>query len=186
MRCLKAWQVFYYLNLPQLLEMTENNTCEQTHIENKSPIQNCCGSLQYGFEFWQNESTLPVKAVDPPRASLFVTVSGCCIHARALSLSLSGPSLICSPGSPLTEHQPPLYCQTDRRGWAFLETYLRWRFCCQPVLDVCSPAVCLPINLNTRLGGKRANRAAVSSLQWAASSVMKAGENTAISEQFPK
>lgn len=49
-----GWRIFYYyLNLPQLLEMTENNTCEQPHIQNKSPIQNCCSSLQYGFEFWQ-------------------------------------------------------------------------------------------------------------------------------------
>lgn len=40
---------FYYLNLPQLLEMTQN----QSHIQNKSPIQNCCSPLQYGFEFWQ-------------------------------------------------------------------------------------------------------------------------------------
>lgn len=51
---LKSQTVFLnYLNLPQLLEMTENNTCAQPPIQNKSPIQKCYGSLQYGFEFWQ-------------------------------------------------------------------------------------------------------------------------------------
>lgn len=70
MRCLKAMQVFFFffhsfclflslflsfffLILPQLLEMTENNTCEQQYIQNKSPIRDCCGWLHYGFEIWK-------------------------------------------------------------------------------------------------------------------------------------
>lgn len=36
---LKKQNGLFYSNVPQLLDMTENNTCEHPYIKNKSPIQ---------------------------------------------------------------------------------------------------------------------------------------------------